>query len=123
MVSARAPPLDHTEHVYRPGNYSHLFGEYGLDQPIYPVEVADIPAIEDKLGVGINIYSFFDDEGKGRYPLYATEKVFERTVDLLYWDEHTPGLKTSGGSWPTSQGTTLYTGAAAAWDTSTPRMC
>ena len=43
--------------------------------------------------MGINVYSFFDDEGKGRYPLYATTKVFERTVDLLYWDEHYAWIK------------------------------
>ncbi|KAF0138717.1 MAG: hypothetical protein FD143_3617, partial [Ignavibacteria bacterium] len=67
-----------------------------LDQIHYPVEVADIPAIEDKLGVGINVYSFFDDEGKGRYPLDATKKVFERTVDLLYWDEHYAWIKNFG---------------------------
>ena len=45
------------------------------------------------MGVGINIYSFFDDEGKGRYPLYATKKVFERTIDLRYWDEHSAWIK------------------------------
>ena len=39
MASARAPPLHHTEQVYRTGNYSHLIREYGLDQLNYPVEV------------------------------------------------------------------------------------
>ena len=93
MASARAPPLVHVEHAYRPGNYNHLFTEYGLDQLNYPVEHADFPAIEDKLGVGINVFSLFDDEGKGRYPLYATKKVFARTVDLLYRDEHYAWMK------------------------------
>ena len=45
------------------------------------------------MGIGINIYSFFDDEGKGRYPLYATKKVLERTIDLLYLDEHYAGIR------------------------------
>ena len=46
MGPARAPPLDHTEDVYRPGNYSHLSSEYGPDHLNYPVEVADFPSIE-----------------------------------------------------------------------------
>ena len=83
MASARAPPLDRQEQPYQRGNYSHQFREYGLDQIHYPVEVADIPAIEDRLGVGSYFFSFFDDEGKGRYPLYATKKLFDRTVELL----------------------------------------
>ena len=93
MVSALAPPLVHGEHAYRPENYNYLFQEKGLDQLTYPVEVASIPTIEDKLGIGINVFSFFDDEGKGRYPLYATTKVFEMTIDLLYWDEHYAWIK------------------------------
>ena len=64
MASALAPPFVHGEHAYRPGNYNYLFREKGLDQLTYRVEVASIPAIEDRLGVGINVYSFFDDEGK-----------------------------------------------------------
>ena len=85
MASARANIEDNP---YRPYQYNRVFKTYNLDQLQYPVEVADIPAIEDKLGVGINVFSFFDDEGNGRYPLYATKKVFKRTIDLLYWHEH-----------------------------------
>ena len=71
----------------RAHNYYQLFHTFKLDQIQYLIEVANIPAIEDKLGVGINVNSFFDDEGKWRYPHYATKKAFERTIDLLYWDE------------------------------------
>ena len=69
-------------------NYSHLFKKYGLDQINYLVEVADDSAIEDKLGMGINVYSFFDEEGKGRHPVYAMTKEYPKTFVLLYWDEH-----------------------------------
>ena len=72
----------------RPHNYNHRFQTYNLDQIRYHLEVADIPTIEDMLEVGINVSSFFDDEGKGRYLLYATRKVYERRIDLLYWDQH-----------------------------------
>ena len=54
-MASRAAPVVHGEHAYRPRTYNHLFREYGLDQLNYPVEVADIPTIEDKLGVGINV--------------------------------------------------------------------
>ena len=57
-----------------------------------PVEVGDIPSIEDRLGVGINIYSFIDADVKGRYPLYATN-TFERMIDPLYWDQHYAWIK------------------------------
>ena len=123
MASALAPPLDHHEHANRPCNYNYLFREKGLDQLTYPVEVASIPAIEDKLGVGINVYSFFDDEGKGRYPLYATEKVLRGRSTCSTGMSITPGSKTSGASWPISRVTTHCTGVAAVWGTSTLRMC
>ena len=94
ITSALVSALGEVEdHVDRAANYLHLFGKYGLDPLNYPFEVANITAIEDKLGIGINVYSFFDDEGKWRYPLYTTQKAFERTVDLLYWDEHYAWIK------------------------------
>ena len=57
------------------------FATYGLDQIRYPVEIEDIPAIDEKLGMRINLYSFCDD-GEGRHRGYGTD-VFERTRDLL----------------------------------------
>ena len=59
----------------------------------YPVRVDEIPQIEDKLHININVYSFYDDEGKGRYPIYVTKKNNPKTIDLLYWDEHYAWIK------------------------------
>ena len=42
--------------------------------------------------IRINVYSFFDEEGKVRYPLYATKKACERIIDLIYWDLHNPWI-------------------------------
>ncbi len=37
----------------------------------------------------INVFSFFDDEGKGRYPKYIGEEGnYNDEVNLLYWNEH-----------------------------------
>ena len=34
------------------------------------------------------MFSFFDDEGKARHPLFISRKLYPRTANLLYWDEH-----------------------------------
>ena len=43
---------------------------------------------EDQLQININVFSFFDDEGKARHPLFIIRKLNPRTANLLYWDEH-----------------------------------
>ena len=71
----------------------NLFKQYGLDAIQYPVAIEDIPAIEDKLGVAINVFSFFDDKGEGRHPLYVSEKGHQKVIDLLFWDDHYAWIK------------------------------
>ena len=34
------------------------------------------------------MFSFFDDEGKARYQLFISRKLYHRTANLLFWDEH-----------------------------------
>ena len=78
--------LDIKTHPERITHYLNKFQQYALDQIIYPVVPSEIPAIEQQLNIGINIFSFFDDEGKGRYPLYITQFHDPPvTIDLLYW--------------------------------------
>ena len=74
-------------------NYNLLFGRYHLDTIHYPVSIADIPPIEDILHVNINIYGFYDDEGKSRYPLYVSKKKSLKSIDLLFWDNHYAWIK------------------------------
>ena len=80
-------------HAERAENYIGLFHEYELDTIQYPVEVPDIPDHEDLLHVNINLFSFYDDEGKARYPLYVSKKHYNKSIDLLYWDEHYAWIK------------------------------
>ena len=40
-----------------------------------------------------NVFSFYDDEGRARQPLYISKKTFKKSVDLLYWDEHYAWIK------------------------------
>ena len=59
----------------------------------YPVEPNNIGEVEDILHIKINIFSFFDDEGKGRYPLYVSKKEFPMEMDVLYWKGHYAYIK------------------------------
>ena len=55
MLSPRHSP-NSKKNKERPHNYTQLFPTFNLDQIQYDLEIADIPAIPDKLGMGINIY-------------------------------------------------------------------
>ena len=45
------------------------------------------------LQTNINVYGFYDDEGKARYPLYVSKKKFPTFIDLLFWDDHYAWIK------------------------------
>ena len=70
----------------RPFWYKRFFAKEGLDQIPCAVTHDQIPAIEDKLKVCINLFSFWDDEGKARTPVYHSTKLYPNTIDLLYWE-------------------------------------
>ena len=38
--------------------------------------------------MNINVFAFFDDEGRARYPLVISRKNDELAANLLYWKEH-----------------------------------
>ena len=65
-----------------------FFDQYGLDDITYPVAPNQVPELEDRLHLNISIFSFFDDVGKARFPMYVSRKNFEKSVDLLYWNGH-----------------------------------
>ena len=76
--------LDHHEHADRPSKYDGRFHEYGLDRLTYPVQLDSLEEVERQLGIAFNVFSFFDDEGKGRYPLYLSRLDIDNAIDLLY---------------------------------------
>jgi hypothetical protein len=78
--------VDRVEHGDRPSRYDGHFREYGLDKVVYPVRIESLEDIERQLGIAFNVFSFFDDEGKGRYPLYLSRLDIDNAIDLLYWD-------------------------------------
>ena len=69
--------------------------KYKLHDIAYPVQPTDIPQLEEKLKLKINLFSFYDDEGRARYPLYISQQTeFTQEIDLLYWNEHYAWIKT-----------------------------
>ena len=79
----------------RPSKYEQYFNsnERGINNLRYPVALDDINEIEDKLLLRLNVFTFRDDEGRIREPLYVSEKGYPREVDLLFWNEHFAWIK------------------------------
>ena len=72
--------------------YYRHFAEHGLDQLQYPVSPDQVPQLEEQLNLRINVFSFFDDEGKGRVPLDVSQRDWQE-IDLLYFQEHWAWIK------------------------------
>ena len=63
-----------------------MFVRKNLDDLPYPISPRDVHQYGDRLETYINLFSFFD-EGKARYPLYSSGTNYQRTANLLYWNE------------------------------------
>ena len=85
--------VDRHSYPNLPAHYNSKFHWRGLDQLQYPIDIADIMEIEKKLEVGFNIFSFYDDEGRARYPLHICRQEFPINLDLLYWNGHYAWIK------------------------------
>ena len=77
------------QHLERPYFYTEqMFENNGLADLPYPIIPNDVHLYEDQLQTNINLFSFFDDEGKALHPLFSSRKQYARTANLMYWDEH-----------------------------------
>ena len=80
-------PIDHIHHPQRASKYDHLFAQHGLDALNYPVQVEQLEAVERQIKIAFNVYTFFDDLGKGRKPIYTSKTGDPQTaIDLLFWE-------------------------------------
>ena len=78
----------------RPSLYQKSFQKYGLYDIEYPVEPERMLEMENKLNLKINVFSFYDDEGQARFPLFISKRQhYAQEIDLLYWDEHYGWIK------------------------------
>lgn len=83
---------------YHPGDWKYRFkslmverskqrfSEHKLDQIKYPVQIEDIPAIEDQLILRINVFTFDDPSGYKRHSLYISMKYKREDINLIYWE-------------------------------------
>ena len=76
------------QHLSRPAPYRKHFARFGLDKFEFPISPKSIGEIESQLKLKINIFSYFDADGRALYPMYLSDKNFRREVDLLYFQEH-----------------------------------
>ena len=78
------PPQITQRHFDRPNNYTNeMFVRNNLDDLPYPISPRDLHQYKDRLETNINLFSFFNDEGKARYPLYSSRTNYQRTANLL----------------------------------------
>jgi len=68
----------------KPCYYYRHFAEHGLDQLQYPVSPDQVPQLEEKLTLRINVFSFFNDDGKRRVQLFVSQRYLQK-IDLLYF--------------------------------------
>ena len=58
------------QHCYRATLYNdNLFYHHHLDTRPYPISPNNVHLYEDQVQMNINVFSFFDDEGRARHPL------------------------------------------------------
>jgi hypothetical protein len=68
-----------------PQRLMELFSQHGLLHKIkYPVQIDDIPALEDQLNIRINVFTFDDVAGYKRHSLYISKQYKPEEVNLLY---------------------------------------
>ena len=61
--------------------YTQYVEEDGLDKILYPVNSLDIPHLKMSLNISINLFSYFDDIGKARHPMYISlKKVLAKLI-------------------------------------------
>ena len=91
LLSALHPA---TTHVSRTNNYDRFFAQHpainGLD---YPIQIDQLEEVERQLNIPFNVYSFYDDEGRARYPLYISRVNPDAAYDILFWDGHYAWIK------------------------------
>ena len=79
-------PTDWTFHRGQPAK-EFRFNQYRLNSIKYPVLPNDIPKLEERLQLRINLFSFKDPLGYKRFALYISKDSFKMEINLLYWDE------------------------------------
>ena len=93
LLSALHPAASGT-HGYRSTTYDKYFAEHPeLADLEYPVLVDQLQDVERQIHIAFNVFSFHDDEGRARYPLYLSSDNPDTAIDLLFWNGHFAWIK------------------------------
>ena len=65
-----------------------MFQRHHLEALPYPISPNNVHLYEDQIQMNINVFSFFDDEGRARHPLVISSNNYERVANLIYWKNH-----------------------------------
>ena len=60
------------------------FSEHKLDKIKFPVQIWEIPAIEDQLNLRINVFTFDDPSVYRRHSLYISTQYKPEEINLIY---------------------------------------
>ena len=87
--------LERANHPEKTGNClratlykDDMFQRNHLEALPYTISPNDVHLYEDQLQININVFTFFDDEGRARHQLMISRKSHERVGNLLYWKRH-----------------------------------
>ena len=61
-----------------------MFQRHHLENLPYPISPNDVHLYVDLIQMNINVFSFFDDEGRACYSLAISRKNYERLGNLIY---------------------------------------
>jgi hypothetical protein len=91
LLSALHPA---TNNVSRRTHYDPFFAAHpALNNLEYPVEIDQFEDVEERIGIPFNVYTYYDDEGRARYPLYHSREEPDTAIDLLFWGGHYAWIK------------------------------
>ena len=77
-------PKDWKEYSSKPSMDIH-FEQLGLNKIKYPVLLNKVPACDEQLNIGINVFTFDDAAAFKRHFHYISRKFKPQEVNLLYW--------------------------------------
>ena len=82
-------PRNLQRHCYRATMYKDdMLRRHHLETLFYPILQNNVNFYKDQIPMNINVFSYFDDEGRARYSLMISRKNCKRVDNLLYWKNH-----------------------------------
>ena len=65
-----------------------MIQRHHLETLPYFISPNDVNLYIDQLQKNMNVFAFFDDDGRARHPLITSRKIHEQVANLLNWKEH-----------------------------------